>query len=74
MSSLAIMDRTGDTKHLWDVDDEFATDQARKMFEEYKKKGYLAYTVNARGDKGEVIREFDPEAGRIIMVPPMAGG
>jgi hypothetical protein len=39
-----------------------------------KKKGYLAYTVKKNGDPGDVIHEFDPKAGKIIMTPQMVGG
>ena len=35
---------------------------------------HLAYRVTAGDQKGEVVRQFDPQAGRIIMAPPMAGG
>jgi hypothetical protein len=44
------------------------------MFDTLKEKRYLAYTVSEDGTKGEVIREFDPEAGAIIMAPQVVGG
>ena len=71
---LRILDRTGDTKIIWDSaqDDEVAA--ARKMFTDLRKKGYLAYTVGKKGEKGEVITTFDPDAERIIMAPAMVGG
>ncbi len=71
---LAVMGMEGDIKSIWDpaVPDE--VENARSTFDRMRKKGYLAFSVNAAGDKGEQIREFDPAAGKIIMVPPLQGG
>ena len=74
-SQLAIMDPTGDTKIMWDPDDEVSAAIAEAAFEAAQKKGYMAYAVEGNGDSGEVITKFDAEEGRmIIMKPPMAGG
>lgn len=71
---MAILDHTGDTKLIWasDVDDE--VEHARKTFNEMRKKGYAAYSVNKKGDKGEVLKEFDPDVEKMILAPPMKGG
>jgi hypothetical protein len=71
---LCVLDKTGDTKLMWDsaVDDE--VDAARRTFNDLKKKGYLAFSVTKKGDKGEVIKTFDPDAEKIIMAPPLVGG
>ena len=72
---LHVMDHTGDTRLMWDKgnDDEVST--AREMFRKLKAKGFLAYTVRGKkGEKGEVLREFDPSAERIIMSPQLVGG
>lgn len=69
-----IMDSTGDTKVLWSVDSPEEVKAAKKTFDSLKKKGYLAYTVDGDGGKGEVIREFDKTAGRIILAPQLVGG
>lgn len=75
MGELAIMDHSGDTKLMWDSDNDTEVENARRMFGEMKAKGFMAYTVKGKsGDKGEVIREFDPTAESIIMVPQMKGG
>jgi hypothetical protein len=71
---LAVMDTSGDTKIMWDSGNKDEVDNARETFNRLKKKGYLAYTIKGKGDKGEVIKEFDPEAERIIMAPPAIGG
>jgi len=38
-------------------------------------KGFSAFLVTgAKGEQGEQIREFDPKAGRIILIPALQGG
>lgn len=71
---LIIMDRTGDTKISWSPDRPAEVTEARGHFDRMKKHGYLAYSVNRDGDKGTVVREFDPEAGKLILAPPTVGG
>lgn len=74
VNELCVMDRTGDTRMQWDPADPAQVGKARARFDELKKKGYAAYTVNAKGNKGTVIDNFDPGAERIIMTLPMVGG
>jgi hypothetical protein len=74
MAEMAVMDRTGDTKTIWDADNADEVEVARETFNKLKRKGYLAYRVKENGKKGEIITEFDPSAQKLIMSPPMAGG
>lgn len=74
IGEMAVMDREGDTKIIWDSENEAEAENARRTFEDLKKKGYLAFSVKERGRKGELLREFDPEEGKMILTPPMAGG
>jgi len=73
---LHITDETGDTRIMWDpaVADEVAT--AKAAFNAAKKKGMLAYAVDAEtgGRTGEGIREFDETKGKIIMIRQTRGG
>lgn len=71
---MAVMDRTGDTKTIWDKDNADEVAAAKATFTALKKKGYIAYRVNADGNKGTVLGEFDPTAEKIIMSPALAGG
>ncbi len=64
------MDKSGDAHITWD--DANVAD-AKQMFADLKGKGYMAFRVKD-GAKDEQIRDFDPEAKEIIMVPPMRGG
>jgi hypothetical protein len=74
MPELAVMDRTGDTKIIWDKDKPDEVETAKDTFKKLKGKGYLAYSVKEKGAKGEVIHEFDPDAEKIILAPQMRGG
>lgn len=73
-SVLHITDATGDTRIMWDSRDKEETRLAKDAFDAAKAKGMLAYAVNENGDKGEVIRRFDPKAGKIIMTRQLQGG
>lgn len=71
---MVVMDRSGDSKTTWDPDNPDEVDAARKLFKSLKKKGHFAYSVKGNGEKGTLLQEFDPDAGKIIMSPAMAGG
>lgn len=72
---MCCMDHTGDTKIMWSKDNEDEVANARRSFEDFKKKGYTAFRVaGKKGEPGEQMREFDPDAERIIFAKPMAGG
>lgn len=75
---MAALDTTGDTKTIWDRTKPDEVDAARATFDRLKKKGYTGYNVKAgkgqEGEKGTIMHSFDPDAERMIMVPPMVGG
>lgn len=75
MAEMAIMDRSGDSKLIWDKDNADEVENAKRTFDDLKKKGFIAYKVEGeQGDKGEIIKKFDPTAERLIMAPPLVGG
>lgn len=71
-----VMDKSGDTKIMWDRNNQDEVKIAKQAFEELTKtKKFVAFYVTDKdGTKGEQMREFDPRAERVIFVPPMAGG
>ena len=71
---ICIMDATGDTKTIWDPNNPDEVASARNTFDTLRAKGYLAYSVKADGEKGDVVVVFDPKAGKIILTPPLKGG
>lgn len=76
MGTLTWLSREGDETLEWDPADEKDVSKARQKFEDLKKKGYLAYTQVTKTvkEKGEVIQDFNPDLGAIIMRPQMSGG
>jgi len=73
-NTLAVMDKTGDTKTTWDpaVPSEIAA--ARAAWDKAKANGYMGYKVGQDGEPTEVIHSFDPKAGMVIMRPALQGG
>jgi hypothetical protein len=71
---LIVMDESGDTKIVWDPDKSDEVDNAKRTFSEMKKKGYIAYKVDRKGEKGEVMDDFDRNAEKLILAPQMRGG
>ena len=74
MGELRELGPQGDTKGVWAAENKGEVEAARNTFDELKDSGYLAYSVKGNGEKGVVIREFDPAAEKIIMALPMMGG
>jgi len=74
-SVMAVMDRTGDTKLIWSRDNTDEVTNARRTYDDLTKKGYVAFSVKGKdGVQGEKLHAFDPNAERIILVPPMVAG
>jgi len=73
--AMAVMGKEGDTKYIWDKNVPAEVEVARSTFNGFvKDKKYLAFKVNDKGDKGEQVRDFDPNHERYIFAPPMVGG
>jgi hypothetical protein len=72
---ICVLNQEGDTKIIWDRTNDAEVQNARQTFKHFKDKKYAAYSVRGKeGEKGEVIRDFDPDAERIIFAPPFVGG
>lgn len=71
---LCVIDQTGDTKIMWDHSRPDEVTNAKETFDRLRKKGYLAYAVNADGKPGVVVTEFDPRLEKLILQPPVIGG
>lgn len=68
------MGTSGDTKLVWDSQQDDEVANAKRTFNDLKKKGYAAFAVGPKGKQAEQIKEFDPDAESLIMVPAIAGG
>lgn len=73
MGQIRTLDESGDTRQDWDPNNPAEVASARAVFELYQSRGFMAARMeNDRA--GDVIREFDPNAGTIILMPQMQGG
>jgi hypothetical protein len=64
----------GDVKVVWDSEVADEVELARGQFDKALSKGMAAFRVTRKGDKGEQIRKFDPDAEAIIVAPALRGG
>jgi molybdopterin converting factor small subunit len=73
MSELRILGKGGDTKISWNSRNELEVAAAKETFEKRIKDGWSAFREKI-GTKGDKIQIFDPDADRVILVPPISGG
>lgn len=71
---MSILDESGDTKIIWSEGNADEVDNAKATFDRLRKKGYVAYSVNRKGEQGVVVTEFDPALEKLILAPQMKGG
>lgn len=69
-----ILSKEGDERLVWDRRAGPEIKDAYKKFNSLIASGYSAYAVNAAGQKGHKITEFDPALEEIIMVPSTMPG
>lgn len=77
-----VMDRNGHTTVTWDPREPSSVNDARREFQRLVREGYSAFAmkvVSENGgmiveEKGNRIGEFDPQAGKVMMVPHLVGG
>lgn len=74
MSEMCVIDATGDSKIIWNPENDAEVEAAKTTFDSLKAKGYLAYSVKKDGEKGEVLSKFDRNAEKLILAPPLRGG
>lgn len=74
MYTMHVLGRHGDTETYWDPSDPQSLRKARQLFEDYRKAGCLAFSAREPGGEASHIRDFDPEAGEIIVTRPLIGG
>lgn len=75
MGAMRILGRVGDWKHEWDPDNNKEVEQMRKTFDHnVNDKKFKAFRLDEKGKRGTQMKRFDPDAKRIVLVPPMAGG
>ncbi|MDY6894022.1 MAG: hypothetical protein SVO01_01180 [Thermotogota bacterium] len=74
MGEMAILGTNGDTKVIWDPENEDEVSAAEEQFDNLISKGFKAFKVKKDGDKSTQIKKFNPDLGKIIMTPALVGG
>ena len=69
-----VMDRHGDSRHLFEPADVRSLANAEARFKKLVGKGYLAVAPGERGEPGRLLRNFDECVDETIFVPPLKGG
>lgn len=73
MNEMEILDTTGHTKLKWDASKPDEVKNAERTFNEMTKKGYRAFHVK-KGDQGEPMKTFDPDAEKLLLIPAIQAG
>lgn len=73
MASQIVMDRTGDTRHTFDLQDRAELDKAERRFKALTGAGFTAAVRSGPGEQ-RVIRTFDPTAEETLFYPRLVGG
>lgn len=73
MNQINVLDSTGHTRVKWNPKVPEEVNYAREVFDAMKAKGHAIFKVDKEGRQFR-MREFDPEAKRMVMVPHMVGG
>lgn len=73
MGEIRQLARVGDVKISWNSENDKEIAVARETFDKRTKEGWTAFGEKG-GFKGDKIRTFDPDAERIVLVPPISGG
>ena len=73
MPKLLVMDHTGHSVQAFDPKDVVSLQEAERRFAELTGKGFTAAKITGDG-KNPIIRQFDPTAEEILMIPRLRGG
>jgi hypothetical protein len=73
MPKLLVMDHTGHSEQAFNPEDIVSLREAERRFVELTGKGFTAATITGDG-KNPIIRQFDPTAKEILMIPRLRGG
>ena len=73
MASQIVMDRTGDTRHTFDIHDRAEVEKAERRFRELTGAGFTAAVRSGPGEQ-RIIRSFDPTAEETLFYPRPVGG
>ena len=75
MGEMRVLDQTGDTKVIWDPDNDDEVEAAESQFDILLEKGFNIFKVGKDHEKtGGKLKKFPKTAGKLIAVPALVGG
>jgi hypothetical protein len=74
MAVQIVMDRTGDTRHEFDIADSNAVALAEERFRQLTGKGFRAVALSGDGGPGKLVEKFDPTVEQTLFIPQLQGG
>jgi len=74
MAVQIVMDRSGDTRHEFDIADTKAVGAAEARFKELTGKGFRAVALGKDGAPGKMLGKFDREVEQTLFIPQLQGG
>ena len=69
-----VMDRSGDTRHTFDVSDQAAIALAEERFRKLTNGGFTAVALGKDGAPGTLVRAFNPNVEETLFIPQLQGG
>lgn len=81
LSTMLVMDSSGHTTVTWDPRDPASVRDAKAKFDEFIEAGHQCFEMDVADENGVVVEEkgrriteFNPRAGKLMMVPQLRGG
>lgn len=71
---LEVLNSTGDMKIMWDRNNPGEVTAAKAAFDQAIAAKSAVFSVKAKGGKDQKVKEFDPNAERLMVVPQLVGG
>jgi len=68
------MNSSGDFKIMWDRNNPGEVTAAKAAFDQAIAAKSAVFAVKTKGGKGDKVKEFDPNAERLMVVPQLVGG
>ena len=74
MNEFKVLDPNGHTRTEWDAESAEEVETARRVYEEFIRRGYRAFRVDAGAGEGLPKGAFDPKDKETLLVPPIRAG
>ena len=74
IGEMSVMDSSGHRQLKWKRDNPDEVAAAQSVFDRLMERGYSAFGAKTKAAPRHAMKNFDPEAAEVVMVPRIAGG